>query len=139
MKYMLFVAISLFSFNAVADIAVIVNKNNNNQVDINEVRLLFLAKKKYFDDGMAVKNYNFTGNEKDTQLFNEQVLRKSGSRLNSYWARMLFSSRGAPPMNIISAEDIKRRVAEEKNALSFINAADVDDSVKTLFVVEQVK
>lgn len=135
MKFIVLLLTTLFSFSTFADIAVIVNKDNTNDISSSDVRKIFLQKIRYTPDGTKVKRYNYTGNEAATRLFNSKVLKKDGSRLNSYWARMLFSSKGAPPKDFDSADEIKQRVASNKSALSFINVSDVDDSVKVLFTI----
>ena len=120
-----------------AEVAVVVNVANNSDFDQAEIKLIYLGKKKSFSNGGAVSMYDLPEGDENRSLFAEKVLRKNPSRLNSYWARMLFSSKANPPKVVNDAEAIKNIIAREKNAIAYINVNDVDSSVKVVYTVSE--
>ena len=124
----------LLSHASFADIAVIVNPNNSSQLSPAEVRQIFLGKTHAFPNGQKAAPFDLPDGEPGKALFAEQVLRKSISSLNSYWSRMLFSSKGSPPA-AVSANKTLQTVAKNKNAIAYIDTQQVDASVKVLFTI----
>lgn len=117
-----------------AGIAIIVNPKNTNAIDINDVRKIFLGKTKVFPNGQEATPLDLLDTSAEKEEFSNEVLRKSTASLNSYWSRMLFSSKGKPPRSLDS-DQVKQAVAENKDAIGYINSSDVDSSVKVLFSV----
>ena len=115
-----------------ADIAVVVNLENKSDLDVVMVRKIFLGKLKSFPNGNAVATFDLPDANPARAEFNKTILRKSESRLNSYWARMLFSSKAKPPTLLNSADDVKAAVASNINAIAYLNEDDVDASVRVL-------
>lgn len=126
----------LLSQTCLADIAVIVNPSNTNQLTPAEVRQIFLGKTHAFPNGQKVVPYDLPDSEPGKEVFAEQVLRKSISSLNSYWSRMLFSSKGNPPA-IVTTDKALQTVAANKNAIAYIDTQHVNNNVKVLFTVPQ--
>ena len=120
---------------ASADIAVIVNPANESAIDQAGVRKIFLGKTKTFPNGQAANVYDLTDDDNKKAEFSEKVLRKSLASLNSYWSRMIFSSKGKPP-TAVTAEKAKEAVANNTDAIAYIDSKDVDSSVKVLFVIK---
>ena len=116
-----------------ASTVVVVNAANTADISEKNVRKIFLGKIKTFPNGVRVKTFNLPDGNKHRELFRKEVLRKSASSLNSYWARMLFSSKAAPPKTIKTSFELKSVVANNKQALAYIDEEDVDDSVRVLF------
>lgn len=122
----------LASFNAMAEIAVIVHPSNKTALKEEDIRRLFLLKDKYFPNGNSVKIYNLAGDTATKIDFYKNVLNKDEGRLNSMWVRALFSSKATPPADVDSASLMKAAVAANPDAIGFINANDVDDSVRVV-------
>ena len=119
-----------------AEVAVVVHPSNNNSLDKKAVRKIFLGKNKAFPNGLAVKTFDLPEGDQVRGEFRDKVLVKSESRLNAYWARMLFSSKAYPPKVLSSATEVKAEIARNPNAIAYIAVADVDDSVKVLFTMK---
>lgn len=118
-----------------ADIAVIVHPSNNSTPSLAEVRQIFLGKSHSFPNGSKAQPYDLPDNNPNKAIFAEQVLRKSISSLNSYWSRMLFSSKGTPP-SIISPEKALQTVANNRAAIAYVDSTQVDASVKVLLTIQ---
>lgn len=131
------VLLLLLSSYSFADVAVIVNADNANSLTESQVRSIFLSKTKAFPDGKEAKVYSLKDEETTNDLFNSKVLKKSQSSLNSYWARMLFSSKGFPPYEIAGNETMLQQVANNKAAIGYIDSKYANGSVKVLFTIKQ--
>lgn len=131
-KLILCLILSLATMPSFAKIAVIVHPSNTAQLNANEVRQIFLGKTRTFPNGSKVQPFDTKDESATKKIFTEQVLHKNLSSLNSYWSRMLFSSKGKPPKTL-NEEKIKAMVASNKNAIAYIQAGAVDNSVKVLF------
>lgn len=120
------------NYSAVAEIAVVVNLENNSSFDANNIRKIFLGKTKSFSNGDFVQTFDLKDGNPARDEFRDVVLRKSESRLNSYWARMLFSSKAKPPRVLMDAEEVKAIVSKNPHAIAYIDSDDVDASVKVV-------
>ncbi|NRB41106.1 MAG: phosphate ABC transporter substrate-binding protein [Pseudomonadales bacterium] len=121
---------------AFADIAIVVHPSNTEAADANKIRRIFLGKTKAFSNGEKVQTFDLPKGDKAREVFREEVLRKSESRLNSYWARMLFSSKAQPPKELSGPDEIKEIVASNVNAISYLDSVDVDASVRVIMTLK---
>lgn len=61
---------------------------------------------------------------------------KSLAQVNAYWARLLFSGQATPPRMMPDSAAIIMMVSQNPNAIGFVDAAEVNISVKVLFKLE---
>jgi ABC-type phosphate transport system substrate-binding protein len=61
---------------------------------------------------------------------------KTLAQVNAYWARLLFSGQSTPPRIMPDSASIVTTVSQNPNAIGFVDAADVNSSVKILFKFE---
>lgn len=128
---------SLCSFHASADIAIIVNPQNTADLDNNLIRSIFLSKTKHFPNGETIQTLALEDDTEEMKIFNREIIKKSQTQLNSYWSRMIFSSKGQPPAIKEKSQEIKKIVASNINAIGIVNANQVDDSVKVMLTIKQ--
>ena len=131
-KKLLALATFFVSINVSAEIAVIVHPDNKTNLTEKEIRDLYLLKDRYFPDGKPVKVYNLSGDDEAKNDFYNKVLHKDESRVNSQWVRALFSSKATPPKDLKTAQMMKAAVASNPDAIGFIDAKDIDDSVRVI-------
>ena len=115
-----------------AEIAVVVHPSNNVSLDEKSVRRIFLSKSKSFPNGDKVDVYDLPEGNPVRDVFRDKVLRKSESRLNAYWARLLFSSKAMPPVVLSDVEKVKSMIANNPHGIAYIDSADVDQSVRVV-------
>jgi ABC-type phosphate transport system substrate-binding protein len=60
------------------------------------------------------------------------VLGKTVGNVKAIWAQLVFSGRALPPKQAASDDEVKKLVAGNKNAIGYIKASSVDDSVKAV-------
>lgn len=116
-----------------AEIAVIVNKSNAvTSTDDKTLSMLFLSKKKSFENGKRVIAFDLYEGSEIRDAFYSNVIKKSKSQLKSYWSKLIFTGQGKPPKIIGSGEEILRTVASNKSAIAYIDASKVNDTVKVI-------
>jgi ABC-type phosphate transport system substrate-binding protein len=128
----LIVSSILFPILSLAEIAVIVNKENNSTFDKGTIKKLFLGKAKQFSNGRAAILLNPPADDPIRKEFNEKVLEKTDAQVNAYWSKMMFTGQGIPPQEMKSTSEILSAVQENKDAISYIDASAVTSDVKVV-------
>ena len=67
--------------------------------------------------------------------FYTRLVGKDLSEINSYWARLIFSGQGSPPMQAESADDVIEIVGNNKGAIGYVDPGKVDARVKIVFTL----
>ena len=131
------IAIVLFGSISTAtaeEIAVVVNPGNTtDSLDKAALARIFLGRASTFPNGLSA--VPVTGDEaNDTRIaFEHNVLGKNTSQMKAYWAKQMFSGQGRPPATVGSDDEVKARVASDVDAIGYIPASLVDDSVKVVY------
>lgn len=128
--------LSTFSLNSLAALVVVAHPDFDASLDKSDVRKYFLGKSHQLPNGNKVQLFDLPVKDAVRDDFRKQVLRKSESRLNAYWARMLFSSKAQPPTVVGSVDELKEIVSQTPNALGYMDSADVDGSVKVVLALD---
>jgi len=121
-----------------ADIAVIVSKGSAiNSISSKELRKIYLGQSTETADGIALTPLD----QSDKALhavFTKNVLRKTGSSLNSYWSRQMFSGKGTPPTQISGGDaGVINMVKGSEKHIAYINADKVNSDVKVVLTISQ--
>jgi len=135
-NYMSAAALVLLVLSSVAnaEIAVIANpENSQNSLTIKQVKKIFLGKKSTFPNGEAVEPVDQIETSASRKFFYENVIKKDPATLKSYWTKMVFSGKAAPPETMKDDNAIKTWIASSKEGIGYINKNAVDNSVKVLF------
>jgi len=130
-KLFLATALTVCSLNTFAEVAVIVNPANTNQLDANAIKKIYLGKSKSFDDGVKVNPVNQDGNNVADE-FNDKVVGKSGSQLNAYWSKLVFTGKGTPPEKLSNDQAVIDFVSSNTDGIGYIDSAKITDSVKVV-------
>lgn len=122
----------LISAGVQAETAVIVNNANADTLTKTQVAKIFLGKSKKFPNGTQAIPVDQSDASASRGEFNSSILGKSASQLKSYWSRLIFTGKGTPPKDAGSDADVKGLVANNPNIIGYIDAAQVDESVKVI-------
>lgn len=129
----LILVFSLLANTVLADTAVIVHPSNADTIDKELVVKIFLGKTKSFPGGGDILPINQKEGTDIRTKFDEGVLEKSSSQVKSYWSKLMFTGKGTPPKEVDSSAQMKQLIAENPATIGYIDAAEVDDSVKVVF------
>ena len=116
-----------------AEIAVIVSRDNQNaKMDQDSIARIFLAKSSSFpNDADAIAVDMKKGSDEHSE-FSESFLDKTPNQLATYWSRLIFTGRARPNKEVSSAAEMKKVVAKNANMIGYIDANDVDNSVRVI-------
>ncbi|MFT5756542.1 MAG: ABC-type phosphate transport system substrate-binding protein [Alteromonadaceae bacterium] len=132
LKKILVIAAICFSNFCAAEVIVIVNSANNDVIDDQLIKNIYLGKSKAFPNGNKVKVYSLKSSQEDTEYFRSKALKKSNSQFKSYWSKLAFTGKGKPATELGSAAELIDAIKNDPNAIGFINSNDVSSEVKTL-------
>lgn len=139
-KYLVFIiAISgtVLAHNAQADLAIVVNpKSSVTKVSADEIKRLYIGKTKLLDSGAQLVPVDHDDGREIKQEFYGKVVKKPLSRIKVHWSRLIFSGRGRPPEVLGDDAKVKAWVADHENAIGYIEAGMVDESVRAVLIVE---
>lgn len=122
----------LFSHGAIAEISVIVNPDNPNNVSASQIKRIFLGKLKKFPNGSKVAPINQSSDLELRKEFDKKALGKSSSQMKSYWAKVVFSGKGGPPQEVKTDDQVIEFVLGNTNGIGYIDASKVTDNVKVI-------
>lgn len=129
-------AVSALLTDAVATanepVVVIVNKDNLANVDLAFVRRVYLGSEKGWPDGSPVFALDLPEDSDVRQAFCVGILGKSVANVRAIWSQNIFTGRGLPPKLTPADAEMKRIVAQNRNAIGYIRASQVDASVRVL-------
>lgn len=116
-----------------AEMVVVANPHvAENSIPRSELRRLFLGQSNTLQSGSHAVAIDVAGDYRNA--FYQGVLKKTPEQMASYWARMIFTGKGAPPQQV-SVKEVKGLVANTPGAISYLDSSQVDSSVKVLSVV----
>lgn len=114
------------------EVAVIVNKNNPYAVDKALVTKIYLGKIGEWPDGAPIEAFDLTEDNPLYDEFYSGLLGKSTKLVRALWAQNIFSGKRLPP-KIADGDDMtKQWVRSHNNAIGYIDASSVDDTVKVV-------
>ena len=68
--------------------------------------------------------------------FYKKVTGRDSAQVKAIWSRILFTSRGVPPMQLPDSAAVKKAVAANPRAVGYIQKSAVDASIKVALPVE---
>jgi ABC-type phosphate transport system substrate-binding protein len=126
----------LFAASAyAADVVVIVNKGNTNDVNRTMIEKIYNGDMAAWPAGGAVSALDLPEDSAQRADFTSAVLGKTVAKAKAQWAAKLFSGRATPPKVLGSDDDVRRAVANNKNAIGYIKSSSLDDSVKSVYTL----
>ena len=123
----------LFSTFTFADVVIVVNPDSQiTSISQKQVKRIFLGKIKKVNG----KNIVAVDQNEDSVSrieFYKSVVKKSESQLKSYWSTRIFSGKGTPPKSVKNDSEVKSWVANNIDAIGYIDMNLVDESVVVVY------
>ena len=98
-----------------------------------EVIHLFMGRQKRLPSGAAALTVDLGGTLPDKALFYATLVNKDLAEINSYWARLIFSGQGSPPLQAESTENVLEIVQNNRGAIGYVDADKVGPGVRVVF------
>jgi ABC-type phosphate transport system substrate-binding protein len=99
-----------------------------------QVADIFLGKSNRYPDGAQAMPIDQPEASIDRGKFYITMTGKSPEQLRAYWAKVLFTGRGQPPPIASSSAELKKLLLTNPLAIGYLDATQVDDSVRVLEV-----
>ena len=135
MRYLIVVILQLlFSVPCWADLVIIVHpasgmKNLTRQQVID----IYLGRIQTNMNGKKIVPYDQRQDSEIRATFYQQLTGRAVASVNTYWARLLFTGRASPPRQPSDNMSILNIVAENMDAIGYIDERDLDDRVSVVF------
>ena len=113
------------------ELVVITHPSRAIAIDADDLRRIFLKQRRFWPDGAPIVPIN-QESEALRELFDRVVLQSEPARLGAYWDRRYFEG-VFPPITLASDEAVRRYVAAKPNAIGYVDARAVDESVHAAF------
>lgn len=129
----LLLAVAMISTNAHADVVVIVSaKSHITSIKAEQAARIFLGKTSTFpDNGDAVPIDQAEGSAIRDEFYAKAV-HKNSAQLAAYWAKIIFTGDGRPPEILGSNAAVRKAVADNPNAIGYIDKSAVNKSVRVI-------
>ncbi len=98
-----------------------------------QIRDIFLGKTNTFPNGGHAVPIDLTEGTPARDEFYAKLTGKSAAQIKAHWSKIIFTGRGLPPKEVPNGNEVKRQLAENPNAISYIDQNLVDSSVRVLF------
>ena len=116
-----------------AEVVVIVSANSPvTSLTAEQTAKIFLGKTNTFpDDGEALPIDQAEGNAVRDEFYSK-VVHKNPSQLAAYWAKVIFTGDGRPPVKLKSNFAVRKAVADNPQAIGYIDKRAVNKTVRVI-------
>lgn len=133
MAFFLFLATTMVAANASADVVVIVSADSDiTRLTPEQATKIFLGKIDTFPNGNRAVPVDQAEGSAARDEFYSKVVHKNSSQLTAYWARIIFTGDGRPPKLLEGNAAIRKAVADNPDAIGYIDRSAVDSSVRII-------
>ena len=117
---------------AADDVVVIIHKENPHVIDRSYLTAIYTGRMKGWPDGSPVFPLDQTDGSSIRETFYVQFVGRTVANMRAVWAQNIFSGKGLPPKIASPDSEMKRIVSTNRNAIGYIRASEVDDTVRVL-------
>lgn len=111
-------------------VAVVSAKSPVKSLNPNQLADIFLGKTARFPDGNHAVPIDYPEDSPLRDRFYTQFTGKSPAQVKAHWSKVIFTGRGQPPRQVGTAAEAKKAVAENPNAIGYIDQKLVDDTLR---------
>jgi ABC-type phosphate transport system substrate-binding protein len=117
-------------------VKVIVHPARGGKLVRDEIAAIYLKQKQLWADGQPIIAINREAGSAARELFSERIFGRGSRRLAPYWNQRYFEAGEFPPATLASEEAVIRFVAGNRNAIGYVTAETVEDSVAVALVLD---
>ena len=133
LTFSLLLAMPAITGSAHAEVVVIVSaKSQVTSLSAEQTARIFLGKVSNFPDGGEALPIDQPQGRAIRDEFYTKVVHKNSSQLAAYWAKVIFTGDGRPPVMLENNAAVRKAVAENPNAIGYIDKTAVNRSVKVI-------
>ena len=113
-------------------VAVVSAKSAVTALSANQVADIFLGRSTRFPDGTHAVPIDQNEDSPVRDRFYAQFTGKSAAQVKAHWSKIIFTGRGQPPRQASSGAELKKMIADNPQAIGYIDPKLVDSSVRVL-------
>lgn len=130
------VAACLAASVSYAEVVVIVHpKTRENTVTTQEAANIFLGRQSLLAQGTRVTPVDQEEGTAVRDAFYRKSADKNAAQIRAHWATVTFTGRGTPPLTAADSYEVRNIVATTPGMMGYIDASEVDDSVKVVLTL----
>lgn len=133
------VILSVVMWCAAAHGGMVVIVHPDNEIDSlsrSDVVDLYMGRYVAFPNGRPALPLDLPVDSETRAEFYSRMTGKSIAQINAYWARIIFTGRATPPRIVSTVPGLIQAVQENRNAIAYIDSADLTDALKVVFQLE---
>jgi ABC-type phosphate transport system substrate-binding protein len=93
---------------------------------------IFLGKTARFPDGTLAVPIDQAEGSPARDEFYSTFANKSPAQMKAHWTKIIFTGRGQPPKSVPNSVEVRKLIAANPQAISYIERSAVDSTVKVL-------
>jgi ABC-type phosphate transport system substrate-binding protein len=133
LKFALLLALLSLAFSAKAEVVVVVSsKSSVTSLTAEQTAKIFLGKVVTFPNDRTAFPIDQPEGSAVRDEFYSKVTHKNASQLTAYWAKIIFTGEGRPPQLIAGDAAVRKAVANNPNAIGYIDKSAVNRSVRVV-------
>ena len=113
-------------------VAVVSAKSPVTALNAGQVADIFLGKTSRFPDGTQAVPIDLGEDSPARDRFYAQYTGKSPAQVKAHWSKIIFTGRGQPPRQAATPIEARKLIADNPNAIGYIDQSQVDNSVRVL-------
>ena len=134
---LLAVCLALMAGGARADLVLVANPRSGiERLSEDEAINIFLGRYRQLPGGLAALPVDLPDSHPDKARFYAGLVGKNLAEIRAYWARLVFSGKTAPPVQLAGPEEVVERVAAERGAIGYVDRSKADGRVRIVMVVK---
>lgn len=120
------------SFCSHAELVLIVHPSNDATLDLKSAQRIFLGKENKFSNGKEALPINQVPESSSRASFDSDTLGRSSTQVAAYWSKLVFTGKGIPPKEVGNDADVIAVVADNQNAIGYVDSSAVTAAVKAI-------
>lgn len=135
-RVLLAIGLTLALQAAQAETVVIVSaKSSCGTLAAGQVADIFLGNSNTCPGGAAVTPVDQAEGSAAREEFYGKGLGKTAAQLKAHWSKMIFTGKGKPPKDVGDSAAVRKLVADNANAIGYVERGAVDASVKVVYTL----
>lgn len=129
--------LAVANISAHAEVAVVVSsKSNVSSLTQEQAADIFLGKSGNFPGGEKATPVDQSDSSSAREEFYTKATGKNASQVKALWSKLIFTGKGQAPKDVGDNAGVKKALADNPNAVGYIDKSAVDGSVKVLATVK---
>lgn len=121
---------------AQAEVVLILStKSSVNELSLELAGEIFMGKRNTLPSGAKMQALDQAEGSVTRDNFYRLLAHRDSAQMTAYWARMIFTGKGQPPIESGDAASIKRFVAANPGLIGYIERSELDKTVKEVLVL----